>query len=356
MELVELSKSLKFIEEKQFFTEYGKEILNTIFEAERHNLHLEKASEQLGSRSQLLELMLQFSNHQEYSLATLYLGKFDFFVKNSGILLRLFEGVYFLDVYMDGFVISDSLEHQKLIALIALILAAKSEDIDETIPSIKDLLNIVDMSSDLGVDLRFKSELDKASLTKAYKGFATIYCSLEYLIFENLKFNTCRPTVISFINIFQNIVVVELDLQEINAQKEPENHVNFGDLCVSSKMLMKQFLDLIIFDIDFFNLLPSLLASSIIGATRTLLHIKTIWNEDLVSLTRYSEEEITPLVNILIEKKHEADSVEEVEETNEMAMCDSGYISPQNETPVVLKQPSKKRKMENRPGIIHGIL
>jgi Cyclin, C-terminal domain/Cyclin, N-terminal domain len=259
-------------------------------------------------------------------------------------------GAYFLDVYMDCYIISDLLEHQKLIALICLILAAKSEDIDETIPSIKDLLHIVDMSSDLGVDLRFKTELDQARVSKAYKAFAGMYCTLEFLIFESLQFNTIRPTVISFINIFQNIVVRECDLDEINAEKEPDQHENFEDLCVSSKHLMKQFLDLIILDIDFFNILPSLLAASIIGATRRLLHIETFWNDDLVTLTRYSEEEVTSLMNILIEKKTAFDDVEDV------TMCDSGYITPHNETSIVLKPPNKKRKVENRSEIARDVL
>jgi Cyclin, C-terminal domain/Cyclin, N-terminal domain len=257
-----------------------------------------------------------------------------------------------LDVYMDSYIISNFAEHQKLIALVCLILAAKSEDVDELIPSIKDLLYIADMQNDLGVDLRFREELDPDVATEAYKSFALMYCNLEYLVFESLGFNTIRPTVISFMNVFKNLVVTQMDLQVINDSKIVKQ-TNLADMYESAEVLLKQFLDFVMLDTDFFNILPSLLAASIIGITRKLLNIADYWNADLNLLTKFSSEEVTPLMNILSEKRTK---IEEENETSEgCSMSDSGFFSLRNDS-AEMKHQNKKRKIEDRPAIIFGIL
>lgn len=164
-----------FLQNKCFFTDYPREILECSFEAEKHNIKIKKRSDQLEFRPAIIKLIHAFAKHQEYSLATLHLS------------------IYILDVYMDSYILSDFSEHQKLVGLICLLLSAKSEDIDEKVPSIKDLLKIVDMSLDLG-----RLETDEKRNTAAYKTFARMYCKVEFLIFESLEFNTIRPTTVSY--------------------------------------------------------------------------------------------------------------------------------------------------------------
>lgn len=306
-------------------------------------------SDQLSSRPLLVELLQKFAKHQGYSQATLHLGT----VERSSALewfffqfLLSFAGVYILDIYMDAYILSDNAEHQKLIALVSLLLAAKSEDLDENVPSIKDLLKVVDMSEDLGCDLRFRSELEPKVVNQAFKKFAEMYCKIEFLIFESISFNAIRPTAVNFINIYQNIVVTSVDLKN-------EEGATLGDLLVSANEYIKQFLDFIVIqDIEFFNILPSKLAAAIIGATRKLIKIETYWNEELTNLTRYKIEDIRPLMIRLLDKRFN------VIYERDIVMKDSGYLSPSSlsETDDELKNPYKKRKLMDRAPIVYGVL
>lgn len=247
---------------------------------------------------------------------------------------------------MDSYILSDFVEHQKLIGLVCLLLATKSEDVEEAVPTIKDLLKIVDMSTDLGIDLRLKGELEPKKVSNAYRNFAAMYCKLEFLIFESLEFNTIRPTVVSFINVFQSIVVTSCDLDDNIEQK------SLGVLRVIANEYLKEFLVLIIQDIEFFNKSPSKIAAAIIGATRKLLHIQHYWNDTLEHLTRYQIDELRPLMMSLIEKRssaiyHQADDI----------LVDSGFISPSSasETDEEIKNVHKKRKLNGTIIFCQGI-
>lgn len=254
------------------------------------------------------------------------------------------SAVHILDCYMDSYILSDFVEHQKLIGIVCLLLAAKSEDIDENIPSIKDLLKIVDMTNDLGVDMRFKEELDPKELSKIYRIFSALYCKLEFLIFESLDFNTIRPTAVTFINIFQSIVVTADDVKSFGVA----NLKSLGDLRVLANDYLKQFLEIIIQDIEFFNKLPSQLAASIIGATRKLLHISHFWNDSLAQLTRCRIEDIRLLIVTLIEKRNNAIREKSNCDLNDV-FKDSGFISPtSSEAEDECKKVVKKRKLNRK--------
>lgn len=222
---------------------------------------------------------------------------------------------------MDAYIISDFPEHQKLIGLVCLLLAAKSEDLDDAIPSIKDLLKIVDMTCDLGVDLRFKEVLTEKEIRNGYGGFAAMYCKLEFLVFESLQFNAIRPTAISFLNIFQGLLITEDDVADMEATDD-EKRNSLGDLTVSANGYLNRLTDIIL-DVDFFNRVPSQLAAAIVCLTRKLLKIADFWNKDLVSLTRWKMDELRPLMIVLLEK-HMAIHINA---ETVAALADSGYIS-----------------------------
>jgi hypothetical protein len=328
-------KGLSFLNNKTFFTEYPEEIIECFFIREKENKKIKKRSDQLQIRPALINLIHVFAKHQDYSQSTILLGK----KKNkqttcSGWFMDLFSGIYTLDLYMDLYILSDNPEHQKLIALVALLLAAKSEDLDVNVPSIKDILYIVDLSNDLNVDLRFKDELDPKLAAAAYKNFLFMYCKLEFLIFECMDFNLNRPTVATFVNVFRNIVVTEADATDIK-RSLGDDAVMLGDLEVQANQYIHEFYSVIVKDIDFFNETPSEVAASIIAATRKLLKIKNYWNEDLVQLTRYKLEDIRLMTIMLMEKRIDAVYERSTSVESDVAMKDSGYVgSPESTTEI----------------------
>lgn len=252
---------------------------------------------------------------------------------------------------MDNYILSDFIDHQKLVAMVCLLLAAKSEDLDELVPSIKDILQMVDMSEDLGVDLRFRTELDPSDITRAYQNFATMYCKLEFLIFESMEFNTVRPTAVSFLNIFQNIVVTEDDV---------EDGSTIGDLRVTANQYIRQFMAVIVLDIGFFNTRPSELAAAIIASTRKLLKIENYWNKQLINFTRCKIEDIRPLILVLLEKRVTIIYEESCgDNDHDIVMKDSGFISSESGSETEdedMKPALKRRKISHRVPITFGIL
>lgn len=252
---------------------------------------------------------------------------------------------------MENYILSESEEHQKLIALVSLLLAAKSEDIDEKVPSIKDLLRIVDLSNDLDCDLRNTHNYSLSYVSKAFKEFSKLYCKLEFLIFESILFNAIRPTAVTFINVFQHIVVTEADLKDIKT-----DGMTWGNLHITANEYITQLQDIILLDIDICILPPSFVAASIIAATRKLLSIGSYWNEDLANLTCYKADELEQLMYVLIGKHSECIYKESQMDSDE-AMIDSGFISDDSvsqtddeKSPMV-----KKRKFFDRPGITLGV-
>lgn len=75
IESTETTMTSQFMKNKKFFTEYSEHILNTFFEAESRYILIKKRSDQLEVRPMLIELLKKFSKHQQYSMATLHLGK-----------------------------------------------------------------------------------------------------------------------------------------------------------------------------------------------------------------------------------------------------------------------------------------
>lgn len=281
-----------------------------MFEREQCNVTIHRRSNQTDIRKDLITIMQNYAIYSGFSFTTLHLG------------------VYFLDIYMDNYIVSDKHEHQKLCALISLMLAAKSEDLDEYVPSIKDILRIIDLSDCLGCDLNFRDMLDPKEVTAAYKKFSSVYYQLEFLIFESIEFNCIRPTYVSFVNVFRNVAVIEDDYNNIKMELgDATTYQQLSDLQLSANELITQFLEIILHSIDFFNILPSIIAASIICATRQLLKIENYWTTELESFTRHSLDKIAPVVDDLIGRRMMY-CLESTNISQDIIMKDSGYISP----------------------------
>lgn len=256
---------------------------------------------------------------------------------------------------MDSYVLSEYEDHQKLTGLVCIMLAAKSEDLDEVVPSIKDLLDIVNLPDDLGIELRFKEEYTPQQVTEAFKKFSRLYAHLEFLIFESLEFNTIRPTAATFLSMFQSAIVTDNDIKDVNLG-EDEKAVSLGNLQASANIYVTQFLDLVISITDFVNILPSKLAAAIIGAIRKLLKIKNYWNDQLSALLKQSADDIRPLLIDLLEMRMsvvyglQSHSQDEVD----IEMVESGYVTEpsfsSSSTGSESQSPlEKKRKLDDSP-------
>lgn len=201
---------------------------------------------------------------------------------------------------MDSYIISASREHQKLVALVCLLLAAKSEDIDVQIPSIKVLLSIVNLKADLKVDFH-PSQLrnyNTKQIQHAYKQFSWMYSKLEFLIFGAMDFNLMRPTCVSFLNFLQPVMVTQLDYETLSDDK-------FGSLAnmrIAARDQVYPLLEIVIGDVNFFNVLPSRVAAGVIATIRTILNLRHVWNDVMELHTRYKFAEVRSIVNYLLRK------------------------------------------------------
>jgi hypothetical protein len=225
---------------------------------------------------------------------------------------------------MDSYILSSVAEHQKFVALVALLLAVKIEENDDNVPSIKDLLYIIDLTEELGVDFKEKQNYTREELSIAYKAYLKLYCTLEFMIFQTLKFNAICPTAMSFLCIFQKIVVTECDVQDMYAGDLSIE--SFADLKFFATEYIKYLSEIVLHDISFHQYPPSRVAAAIIATTRKLLNIKTIWNLQLEFLSHVSLMDIQPIVNSFLEKLN---SMEHESSTSDDSFDygDSGFYS-----------------------------
>lgn len=256
---------------------------------------------------------------------------------------------------MDNYIISDYDDHQKLVGLVCLLLAAKSEDLDDKVPSIKELLRIVDLSEDLGFDPRCKEEVDPKVAAAGFQNFSVMYGKLEYLILESLDFNTIRPTVVNFINIFQNIVLSESDIKDIEKSDYQETETVF-ELKTKVNEYLKSFLSIILNDISFFNILPSKVAAAIVCATRKLLGIKNLWPDYIFKLTSHKEDEVRSLAITLLEMRIASVYKKQNDEDEDMELKDSGFISIDSDSEQEEEKLARKKRKLNRVGITYGVV
>lgn len=227
---------------------------------------------------------------------------------------------------MDQYIISPNVEHQKFAALVCLLLAAKSEDIDGAIPSIKYLLRIIDLRNELHHDdfrsSSIRNSIERRSLLRAYRKFSEMYAQLEYTMFTALDFNVIRPTCVNFINFLQPVIVSELDYTNTNT-----HFGSFTNMKLEARDYIYQLLEIVILDVLFFNVRPSKMAAAIIATIRTLLKIQHVWNEEMEINTRYKFIEIKSMVTYLLEKIGKTTTATLPNETPRMEDDESGFIS-----------------------------
>jgi hypothetical protein len=236
-------------------------------------------------RSDLIDVMKIFAKEKSYLQSTLQLG------------------VMILDIYMDTCRLGDVLEHSKFVGLVCLMLAAKYEDFDEIVCSIKDVLGVIELSNEIGVNFRCPEKYTEAQISAGHKEFNRIYYTIEFAIFKAINFSFF-PSSMTFLDIFQQVVVTEDDMTHINEDKTNRDFLieSLDELKCYANDNIQTFSDILLYEIEFYQFLPSKLAAGIVAATRKILHLKNVWNIHLEVLTRCKFEDIKTIMDSLIDK------------------------------------------------------
>lgn len=204
---------------------------------------------------------------------------------------------------MDNYVLAESESHKKLIIVIVLVLAAKSEDLECNLPNLADVLNISEVSDiiDLSIIRNYQHSQDPAEkqlVKDEWKRFSKFYAKLEFLVFQTLNFNLLCPTAASYVEYYAHHIVKEPDLPENSDEFEC-----YADYQITAVELVREFLDHSLKNVDFCNSPPSLVAASILAATRNELKIENAWTDEMVKLTGYSYKDVIDMAITLIDMK-----------------------------------------------------
>lgn len=209
--------------------------------------------------------------------------------------------MFVFDIYCDSYRLPEILEHQKLVACVIMLLAAKSEDIEATVPPLKNVLSFIDLSEYLEVDFRCLDKYSSDSINFAYKKFSILYLQLEFIVFQTMEFNMISPTICTFLDIFSNIVVTNADFVHLKSLGCQE-YAAYGDLKLEASCLIMQFEDICLGNLEFINTKPSLIAASVIASTRKVLKLP-LWSSELATMTRYDYKDMRDSIIELIHKR-----------------------------------------------------
>lgn len=299
----------RYLSDTQLYTDYPIDIINTLFEDEKKLFdQFTYNSNQIYLRECFVNAAKGYCMSQNYSIETVHLA------------------VLFIDMHMSRVVLGGSREHLKLFSLIACLLAAKGNELDQSVPSIKELLHYINMESEIGINFSRRKEYDPKHLKLAYTRFFNVYTKIEFLLFESIGFSTVKPTIFSFLDIFQNLVVQETDIYDMKNVS-----CSFDELKMQANDFIGTFSMMVLHNFEFYKFLPSEIAAGIIVATRKLLGIKTYWNGQLEFLTRTTTQQIEPIYNYFLENQDLHDEFRRrwrlFNEKSEIVVEDSGYLS-----------------------------
>lgn len=247
-------------------------------------------------RTCLVNLQKHITEHEHLSRNTLHLG------------------VYIFDVFLNTYTLPDS--GMYFVAGVCLILAAKMEDRDLSVPSIE----------------AFDSYLNLQTHTNSAE-----YAATEFSIMKMLNFKMIIPTAVTFTDYFVWIVVTLQDFEDQRFQ-EDFNFATFEAFLENAHMFVHRFLDATLSDPLMVQEVPSKVAAACLLATRTILRLTTIWPQNLVHITNYKVSDIifcaSKIMNLCDTPKPD----------EEVVLCspESGYG-----TPSYFKSPASANSFEN---------
>ncbi|KAK3739815.1 hypothetical protein QZH41_009058 [Actinostola sp. cb2023] len=177
--------------------------------------------------------------------------------------------VYYMDFFMDKFIIQESQLH--LLALSCLLLAAKFEDNEDTIPTISTLN-------------KFVNNVFKHSE----------FHQMELLLLDFFKWNVDLPIPVHFMEYYLSRALMDLDSQQRMVQDD------MSRISTYIRKYVRYFLEISLQDHTFLSFLPSLTTASAIAASRISLNLAPSWTTYLEKVTNYTWEKIVPCTEIML--------------------------------------------------------
>lgn len=254
--------------------EYYYEIIAWLKKRERQTLDFKKQSPQITKRRHLVDWTSIVAEKLKLTSCTVHLA------------------IKILDYFMDGHDIQDPQLY--LVCLGSLLLAAKVEEKESNVPKC--------------------SELN--AFTKNQFPLSD-FISLEIVILKYFNWNLCLPTACYF---------AEMWLPYAISQTDSHNNgpiVSFREAKAYFHQYVKYFLDLAMQESVFISTLPSLLAASLLAASRSAFGLTPQWPKNLEIITGYEMVSLVPFTEILLSTfKRDAS------EDQDMSMdADEGYHS-----------------------------
>lgn len=197
--------------------------------------------------------------------------------------LHLSNGVLHISIkYMD--LVMDKFEFSKepqltLLAICCLWIAAKLDEHDELIPSLSSLKSIVQDNYN-----------------------CDDFLQMELIIMQGLDWRLLLPTAEQFIGYYVENCLFDTDLHvgyKITNFEKARSYV---------AKYISYFLEVSLQDYLFYNFLPSLVAASVLAASRMCIKITPTWTDGLVQRTGYNYSDLEACVQKLMDI-HAADEI-----------------------------------------------
>lgn len=256
-------------------TEYSDEIIWVLQEAELNRLKLQYTSPQSAFRPLLVNLIRDVAQQQNLRRTTVHLA------------------IYLMDAFMDNHKITNN--RLKLTALSCIMLAAKIEENEPKVPTLKKMNELL-----------------------THKCPLSDFLVLEVVLLKFFNWYLLIPTTAVFVEYWLLQIVSKNDFISTTTDDQ------YFERRSRAAELVLEFLDVTLLDITMTNVRPSLLAAACIAATRAMLPVLRTWNNNMIKLTGYTYDELLYLTRTLMNGRAGliADTI-----NRKRPLLDSGYIT-----------------------------
>jgi len=231
--------------------EYADDIMKWMKIQEEKTEEFKRQSPQLSRRRHLVDWTSVVAEKLKLTNCTLHLA------------------VKMLDYFMDGHDIQDPQLY--LVCLGSLLLAAKMEEKDSNVPKCSQLNAFV------------KNHFPLSD-----------FLSLEFVILTFFNWSLCIPTACHFTEMLLPYAILPSDSHNggpIVSFREAKDYYH---------QYVKYFLDIALQEVAFVDTLPSLLAASLIAASRMAFGLTPTWPVALATRSGYKREQLQPYTDVLL--------------------------------------------------------
>lgn len=262
-------------------TEYSEDIIWVLQESELARLTMRYTSPQLRYREVMINFIRSLGEYEHLRRTTIHLA------------------IYMLDAFMDNHNISDN--RLNLVALTCVLLAAKIEENEPSVPSLSKLNELV------------QNQYPVSDFTV-----------LEVLLLKFFNWNLIIPTAATFVEFWLLYIVEAADFADSTCE------LQFHQQRTRAIELALEFLDITLTDIKMTNHRPSLLSAAIVASARSCLPVLVVWTDTMAEMTNFTWEEIEDLTRDLINWR--ALLITKESARRKRHAMDSGFVSDFDES------------------------